>query len=186
MEFTRRRSFWSYLLEMKNSCWKSQIYFRVGSFCYTSKTLQIHNTLEGWEIPQHRLNKKKKTRHYNLRTLNNRRLENSVLFILAHRWVSLVLETRTNHGTLNPSHHQAILLDRCDVDNQVDDTSTAKKETKQTISWSCSSKGEWQKWGRSGSKMYLYPTSLSYHETSFTKLSFNAMPALASKMLDLW
>ncbi|WP_248431438.1 hypothetical protein, partial [Escherichia coli] len=50
------------------------------------QTLQIHNTLEGWEIPQHRLNKKKKkTRHYNLRTLNNRRLENSVLFILAHR-----------------------------------------------------------------------------------------------------
>nr|ACR35008.1 unknown [Zea mays] len=31
----------------------------------------------------------------------------------------------------------------------------------------------------------LYPHSLSYQDTSFTKLPFKAMPALASKMLDL-
>lgn len=33
--------------------------------------------------------------------------------------------------------------------------------------------------------VYLYPHSLSYQETSLTKLSFRAIPALASKMLDL-
>ena len=32
---------------------------------------------------------------------------------------------------------------------------------------------------------YLYPHSLSYQETSFTKLSFKEIPALASNMLDL-
>ncbi|XP_020184350.2 uncharacterized protein, partial [Aegilops tauschii subsp. strangulata] len=31
----------------------------------------------------------------------------------------------------------------------------------------------------------VYPHSLSYQETSLTKLSFRAIPALASKMLDL-
>ena len=31
----------------------------------------------------------------------------------------------------------------------------------------------------------LYPHSLSYQDTSLTKLPFKAMPALASKMLDL-
>ena len=33
--------------------------------------------------------------------------------------------------------------------------------------------------------IYLYPHSLSYQETSFTKFLFNAIPAFASKILDL-
>lgn len=33
--------------------------------------------------------------------------------------------------------------------------------------------------------VYLYPHSLSNHETSFTKLSDKASPAFESKMLDL-
>lgn len=33
--------------------------------------------------------------------------------------------------------------------------------------------------------VYLYPHSLSYQETSFTKEELRAIPALASNMLDL-
>jgi len=37
----------------------------------------------------------------------------------------------------------------------------------------------------SGVIKYLYPHSLSYHETSFINEELRAMPALASKILDL-